>query len=144
MSATNDVENALLELIFKGTTWANMADNAAGTPATTFYISLHTATPGEAGSQTSSEAAYTGYARVAVVRTASGWTVSGSAAVNTAEIVFGECTASPGSPIRYAGLGLSSSGSGRLLLFSPLAEAIEMVEGTIPVFAEGQLRFTVD
>jgi hypothetical protein len=35
-------------------------------------------TPTDAGSQTSSEATYTSYARVAVARTTGGWTVSGT------------------------------------------------------------------
>jgi hypothetical protein len=39
-------------------------------------ISLHTADPGEAGDQTTSEATYKSYARVSVARTTAGWTVT--------------------------------------------------------------------
>jgi len=49
MSATNSTETALLNLIFKGTTWASVAQNASSSPYTSFYISLHTSDPGEAG-----------------------------------------------------------------------------------------------
>ena len=76
MSATNAFETDLLELIFNGTTIANIADNAASSPATNLYVSLHTADPGEGGDQSSSETSYGSYARVAVARTSGGWTVS--------------------------------------------------------------------
>jgi hypothetical protein len=93
MSATNATETAILSLIFTATAWADIAQNDGSSPATTFYISLHTATPGETGDQTSNETAYTGYARVSVSRDASGWTVTGNSVTNDAEIAFGQCTA---------------------------------------------------
>src|ERR1041385_2048787 len=55
----------LLKLLFQNTTWANVGD-ATGlvhtTTAGSFFISLHTADP-SAGNQSTSETAYTGYAR---------------------------------------------------------------------------------
>ena len=144
MSATNAVETALLNLIFKGTTWANMADNAAASPITSFYISLHTADPADTGDQTTSETAYTGYSRIAVTRDGTGWTVSGNAATNAAEIAFGICTASPGSNLTHAGLGTASTGAGRLFLSNPLDSAIAMQVGTVPIFSIGELEFTCD
>lgn len=45
------------------------------------YVSLHTGDPGEAGDQTTNEATYAGYARVAVARDSGGWTVTGSQAL---------------------------------------------------------------
>lgn len=78
MSKGDTFENDLLKLIFNGTAIANIADNAATAPLTDLWLSLHTADPGEAGSQTTSETAYTGYARVAVARTSGGWSVSGA------------------------------------------------------------------
>lgn len=68
----------LLKLIFTNTTWANIGDATGLVKSTTdgvFYISLHTADP-SSGDQSTSETTYTGYARISVVRTASGWTVS--------------------------------------------------------------------
>ena len=88
MSAGNTFENDLLKLIFNGTAIANIADNAAASPLTSLYVSLHTGDPGEAGSQTTNEAAYTSYARVAVARSGVGWTVSGSTVTNAALIQF--------------------------------------------------------
>ena len=73
-SLTNSAENSFLVLLFNATAWANVADNAAGSPLTNLYVSLHTADPGEGGSQTTNETAYTNYARQPVARTAGGWT----------------------------------------------------------------------
>lgn len=44
--------------------------------AGSLYVSLHTADPGASGDQTTNECAYTSYARVAVARSGSAWTVS--------------------------------------------------------------------
>lgn len=144
MSATNAVETAILNLIFKGTTWASMAQNAASAPYTAFYISLHTGDPGDAGDQTSSEAAYVGYARISVTRDGTGWTVSGNAAVNAAEIAFGKATASPGADLTFVGLGTAASGAGSLLLSNPLSDSVMMQVGTVPIFSAGELEFTCD
>jgi hypothetical protein len=76
MSFTNAAENSILNLIFRAEAWANIADNAASSPLTNLYVSLHTADPGETGNQSTSEIAYTSYARVAVARSSSGWTSS--------------------------------------------------------------------
>ena len=64
-----------LEAIFQATfsEIASLLANAGGSPLTSLYVSLHTANPGATGNQTTSEAAYTSYARVAVARTSGGW-----------------------------------------------------------------------
>jgi hypothetical protein len=67
----------------------------------TLYAHLHTADPGLTGTSTTSQAAYTSYARVSVDRSGTGFTVcdpdgtpnaSGTAFKNAAEITFPECT----------------------------------------------------
>lgn len=80
-------DNDLLKLIFNGTAIANLADNAASSPYTNLYLSLHTADPTSAGNQTSSETSYTNYARVAVTRNTGGWTVSTNQVSNAAVIL---------------------------------------------------------
>lgn len=142
MSATNAFETDLLELIFNGTAITSLADNAASSPYTSYYISLHTADPGEAGSQNTSETGYTGYARIAVTRDTDGWTVSGDTATNAAEISFGQCSASPGSNLTHVGIGTSSSGTGTLLLSAALSSSITMQVGTTPIFSAGELDIT--
>ena len=68
MSKSNTFETELLALIFNATAIADLAENDATAPLTNLYVALHTADPGEAGVQNTSETAYTGYARVAVAR----------------------------------------------------------------------------
>jgi hypothetical protein len=144
MSATNSFEASVIALYFNGTAHADLAQNDGSSPATAFYVSLHTADPGEAGSQNTSEAAYTGYSRVSVNRDNTGFTCSGNAASNTAQISFGQCTASPGSDITHVGLGLSSSGAGTLLFTLALTNPVAMSVGATPIFPVGDLEFTAD
>lgn len=121
-SFTNGTESALAALIFNATNWTSIADNTATAPATNLYVSLHNADPGEGGSQTTSETAYTSYARVAVARTSGGWTVSGTdptQVVNAAIINFPQCGVT-GDTLTHWGLGLSSSGAGTLLASGPI------------------------
>ena len=75
MSKSNALENSLMLLLFNATTFNGIAENDTSSPNTDLYVSLHTGDPGEAGSQTTSECAYGSYARVAVARSGSGWTV---------------------------------------------------------------------
>ena len=92
------------------------------------YFSLHTASPGATGNQSTGEIAYTGYARIAMARgTASIWTFStpadgfGSQARNTAAVSFQKMTGGAGGIARFWGLGLDLTGAGDLLWYGPLA-----------------------
>lgn len=125
MSKSNAMENGMLLLFFNNTDFANIGDagglqNSAA--AGSFYISLHTADPGEAGSQNTSETAYTNYARIAVARSGAGWTVSGNSVTNAAEILFAECGVT-GATITHWGLGTDSSGAGTLLYSNTLGSS---------------------
>lgn len=142
MSATNTLEDALLSLIFTATTFEGVAENDTTSPVTSWYISLHTADPGEAGSQNTSETAYTGYSRVAVTRDGTGWTVASGAATNDADISFPQCTASPGGNLTYVGIGTDASGAGTLYLSAALTSAIIMQVGATPIFSAGELDIT--
>ncbi len=147
MSATNAFETALLSLIFTNTNAANIGDATGlrgSTTAGSFYISLHTADPGEAGSQTTSETAYTGYARIAVARSGAGWTVSGNNASNAAVVAFGNCTASPGAALTHFGVGTDVSGAGNLLFKGALGASYQPSIGNAPQFAVGALDVDVD
>lgn len=147
MSAlTNAAETALLNLIFKNIPWANIGDaiGLRGSSADgVFYLSLHTADPGEGGSQTSSEISYTGYARKSVARGA-GFTVSGDNVSNAAEILFDEMTAGAGGTATYVGLGTDSSGAGNLVaraaVTSP-AGGLAISAGITPRIAAGVLDY---
>ena len=147
MSATNAFETALNALIFNNTDAANVGDagglqNSAA--AGSFYISLHTADPGEAGTQTTSETAYTGYARVAVARSGAGFTVSGATAVNAAEVLFGTCTAAPGVPVTHFGIGSDLTTAGNLFFKGLLGASYQPAVLNAPRFAAAALVVTTD
>jgi hypothetical protein len=114
MSKGNTFENDLLKLIFNATAISNLADNAASGPLTNLYVALHTADPGEGGDQTSNEASYTSYARVAVARTSGGWTVSGNQVTNAGLIQFPQCTGGSNN-ITHWSIGVASSGASKIL-----------------------------
>jgi hypothetical protein len=89
MSKSDTFENQLLQLIFNGTAIPNLAQNDTLSPLTNLFVALHTADPGEAGNQSTSEVSYTGYARVGGARTAGGWVVTGNSVSPTNNIEFG-------------------------------------------------------
>lgn len=122
MNLSNAAETKLLQLLFNNTAWTNIGDAGGLLPSATagsFYISLHTADPGEAGDQTTNEATYTSYARIAVARSGAGWTVSNNQVVNAALIQFAACTGGTNT-ITHWGLGRASAGAGELLFKAPL------------------------
>lgn len=146
MSATNAFETALLNLYFLNTDHANIGDAAGlqnSATAGSFYISLHTADPGEAGDQTTSETAYTNYARVAVARSGAGWSVSTNTASNAAAVNFPTCGAT-GATITHFGVGTSATGAGNLLFSGALTASLAVSNGITPSFGIGDLDVTVD
>lgn len=149
MSASNALESALLLLLFNNTNAANIGDATGlrgSTTAGSLYVSLHTADPGEAGDQTTSEATYTSYARVAVARASGGWTVSGTApseAVNTAATTFPACTGGTNT-ITHFGIGTAATSTGVLLVSGALTSSLAVSTGITPSFDIGQLVVTLD
>lgn len=143
MSKGNTFENDLVKLVFNATAIANLADNAASSPLTNLYVSLHTADPGEAGDQTTSEATYGSYARVAVARSGSGWTVSGNQASNAAIVQFPQCS-SGSNTVTYVGVGTASSSTGKLLYSGALSSSLAVSTGIQPQFAIGALVVSED
>lgn len=146
MSMTNAAETAFLNLFFNNTDWANVGDAAGlqnSATAGSFYISLHTADPGETGNQTTSEATYTSYARVAVARSGAGWTVSGNNASNTSAVSFPACTGGTNT-ITHFGIGSDSSGTGNLFMSGALTSSLAVSSGITPQFAVGELDVNAD
>lgn len=118
MSKSNAFENDLLLLIFNNANIANLGDATGVRSSTTpgsLFVSLHTADPGEAGDQSTSEISYTGYSRVAVARSPAGWTVTGNSVSPTANVDFGQMTGGAGGTVTHFGVGVAVSGATRLL-----------------------------
>jgi hypothetical protein len=130
MSKSNTLENQVIALLFNGTAlpWANA----------NLFVALHTADPGEAGDQTTSEASYTGYARVSVSRDGAGWTVSGNQASNTAEITFPECTGGTNTLTHFS-VGLVTSGASQILYKGALTASLAISNLITPRFPVGTL-----
>jgi len=149
VSASNAFENDCLLLLFNNTNIANLGDATGvrgSTTAGSLFVALHTADHGEAGNQTTSEIAYTGYARVAVARSSAGWTVSGTAptqAANAAAVTFGACTAGSGVATFFS-VGRDTSGTGEILASGALTASLSISAGITPSFAIGQLTVTLD
>lgn len=134
MSKTNAWENAILELLFKNTNAANIGDATGlrgSSTAGSLYISLHTSDPGEAGDQTTNETTYTSYARVAVARSGSGWTVTNNSVSPAANIDFPECTGGTAT-ITYFGIGTAASSTGVLLYKGAVSPNISVSSGVTP------------
>lgn len=131
MSKGNTFENDLLKLIFNATAIANIADNAGTSPLTNLYVSLHTSDPGEAGDQTTNETSYTSYARVAVARSGSGWTVTGNSVSPAAAITFPTATGGT-ETITHAAVGTDASGAGKLLYSGSISPSISVTTGVAP------------
>lgn len=130
MSKGDTFENDWLKLIFNGTAITGIADNSAS-PLTNLYVSLHTMDIGENGNQSTNETTYTGYARVAVARSAAGWTVSGNQVVPFANIDFGPCTGGTATITHFA-IGTASSGTGKVLYYGTVTPNISVASSVTP------------
>lgn len=107
-SKTNAGENDLLKYVFNGVTpgWDTRAN---------LWLSLHTASPGETGTQSTNEASYGGYKRVGVSR-ASGWDVSGNVASNAVTVEFPQVVSGT-ETVTHLGIGTDQNGAGTLLYY---------------------------
>lgn len=135
MSKSNTTENNLLLLVFNNTNWANIGDATGlrgSTVAGSFFWTLHTADPGEAGTQSTSEISYTGYARVAAARSGAGFTVAGNTVNPAANVDFGQRTDAASSTATHAGVGAQTSGANELLYRFALTPNITVAQNTIP------------
>lgn len=147
MSAQDGYEDDLLDLTMTNVAAPNVGDAAGLQPSATagnWHVSLLTAAPAESVSdQTTNEATYTPYARVAVVRSTAGWTVASGVADNDAAITFPQAT-SGSDTITHFGLGFAASGVGDLKKVGLLAAPLAVSTGITPEFAPGDLDVSLD
>jgi hypothetical protein len=136
MSKSNAFETDILGLIFNATAIANIADDAGTAPLANLYLSLHTADPGEAGNQSTTECAYTSYARAAVTRDASGFTVSGNAVTLTSAVEFPEATGGSETATHFA-IGVAATGASKILYSGALTPTIAISTGVMPRLGAG-------
>lgn len=135
MALTTTMKNEIVSFIFHGSTPTWDAD-------ATWYISLHTASPTVTGTQTTSEATYTGYARQPITRDALGIDISGAAASNDDLIQFPTCTAGSDA-LTHFGIGTDVSGVGELKIYGTLGSTLNVSSGVQPQFAANDIDITV-
>jgi hypothetical protein len=120
---SDTTENAVLNLIFRATAWANYADNAAATPETNIVVALQTADPGDTGTMSTSEVAYTSYARVNVARS-TGWAVAAAGVTSpAAQIDFPAGTGGAGTVTNFS-VGKSGGGASPILFSGGVSPSI--------------------
>ena len=146
MSKGNTFETELLAHVLQNAALPGIGDAPGLQPsavAGSLYVALHTANPGEAGYQTTSEATYTSYARVAVARSVGAWTVAAGAAENAALVGFPQCTGGS-ETITHFSVGIDAAGAGKVLYYGALTASLAVSNGITPEFAAGELDITED
>lgn len=134
MSKSNVFENELLLMLFQNANIANVGDATGLRGSSTvgsLYLALHTADPGEAGDQTTSEVAYTSYARVALARTSGVFTVTNNQVALAANQDFPTGTGGSGTAA-YWSIGTAASGAGKVLYKGALSPSIVCGNGVTP------------
>lgn len=124
--------NAVLKLIFWGTAIPDIAENDTTSPLTSFYVGLHSADPGEAGNQASSEIVYTGYARLPLERGAAKWNIVNDVVNPIYDIDFAARTDAGSTSATHFSIGSSASGPGVIYYFGAINPAITITQGVTP------------
>ena len=125
-------DNSLLKLIFNAVGISLIADNTATTPLTNLYWALHTSDPTTSGSQNTNELAYTGYARVGVSRSTSGFTVTANSVSPAASVLFPAGTGGSGTATNWS-LGSAATGAGTIFYTGTISPQIVCGNGVTPV-----------
>lgn len=122
--------NKILKLVYNGTPIPGIADNAAVSPLTSLYLTLHTAAPSD-GYQSTNEAADANHVRLPVVRNGTGWIVTGNSVSPASIITFAE-RAGTIETYKFASVGTALSGAGEVIDYGALSIDIVSGPGVIP------------
>lgn len=140
MSKSNTFETEFLLLVFNNTDIPNIGDAAGLQNSATvgnLYVALHTADPGEGGTQATNEISYTGYARVAVPRTVAEWLVSGATVTLVNNKDFPESTGGTGGLVTHWTVGKEASGATAYLYKGTTDPDITVSAGVTPRLKAG-------
>lgn len=136
MSASNYLEGKILDLLYSV---------AAFTPGATLYVALHTADPGEAGTQSTNEVSGTSYARVAVTNNATNFpAASGGSKSNGTAINFPTPGAGGWGTATFWSIGDASNGAGNIYNSGALTVSKTINQGDTVSFAISALTITCD
>lgn len=136
MSASNFIENEILD---------HLLGAAAYTAPATLYVALHTADPGEAGTQTTNETSGTSYARATVTNNATNFpAASGGSKANGTAINFATPGAGGWGTVTHWSIGDAASGAGNILFSGALTVSKTINAGDTVSFGIGALTITAD
>lgn len=143
MGMSSAAAAAVLSLILENASWAGVGDSTGlvgSTVAGHVYVSLHTDDPGADGDQTTNEVAFTGYARLAIVRSGGIWTIGGApvTATNIGLLTFDACTAGS-ADATYAAIGTDPTGAGEIIASGALGSLLPIVANVVPTIQPGAL-----
>ena len=144
-SKSDAFETNILSHIFKNTAVTLIGDAAGILPsaaAGNLYLALYTANPTDSTSGT--ETVYTNYTRIAVVRSAAGWTVTGNTVTNAAVVNFPACGATGATISGFAICTGSTVSASDQLFWGSLTSNLTVSSGITPTFAIGDLSITED
>lgn len=144
MPATDVLELELGDLIFLNATFDNIGDATGiqgSTAAGNLEISLHTGTLDDTSTQTTTEAAYTSYARVDVARSSAQWTNTAGTIDNDNAIAFPAAT---GGSETETDVGIGSDVvANELWIYGALTSSLPVSSGITPQFAAGALDVSI-
>lgn len=127
---------AFLRLYYQGASWSDVGD-AQGSDV--IYVSAHTSDPGPSGKQTTHEANFGGYARVAISRSPSGWKIQNETCTNAAPLQFAECL-SGNNTITHIATGKLASGPGDIAHVIELESPRSITLGAALLFGIGAIQ----
>jgi hypothetical protein len=147
MSATDQFEDDVLDLLFTNVTAPNIGDatGIAGGVVGTIQVSLNT----DAGAltdvstlATQDEAAYSNYVRQSVVRSVAEWTVASGTVDNDNPISYPQSGNGPETEDQF-GLCMQSAGD-FLQIYGAITTPLVVNTGITPEFAAGALDISLD
>lgn len=144
MPKSTDACNRILNLMYRATAWANVADNAAASPLTNTVVALHvtTLTPAT-NSQAENESGYTNYARQNVARS-TGWVAAAGGSISNAALLQFPQSGATGGTLGAVSTGTTISGATPVWHYGALNSAIAIgaAASITPQFLAGALVIT--
>ena len=141
MGMNTAASDAMLLLVYNGTTWAGIGQNVTAGPDANLYLAWHTGDPGPSGNQTTNETGYTNYVRQPIARTTAGFTVTLNTGVSsTVQLVTGQSTPMSGGSaanITYFSIGTASAGAGQIIHSGTVTPPITINTNVTPQLQAG-------
>lgn len=144
MPASDVLEQELLDMLFLNTAFDNIGTStgfAATSADGNFTLALSTGTLTDSSDQSTTEAAYTSYARKSVARGAAQWTVTSGTVTNDNAQAFPQATGGSETETDFSiGTDLITN---EMWIYGALTASLAVSNGITPEFAAGDLDVSV-